>query len=70
MTKRINITVSDSVHEELKKISEDFGMPISSLGSVAIMTWLEQKQALSAMGELKGLMSQMTKIEGGKKINE
>jgi hypothetical protein len=58
MSKRVNITVSDSVYETLRTISEDYGMPISSLGSMAIMTWLEQKQALVAMGDLKGLLNQ------------
>lgn len=67
MTKRINITVSDVVYESLKKISEDFGMPVSSLGSIAIMSWLEQKQVVNAMGDLKGLMSQVALLQGGKK---
>lgn len=66
MSKRINITVSDTVYETLKVISDDYGMPLSSLGSVAIMTWLEQKQAITAMGNLKGLMEQMVITDGSK----
>jgi len=71
MSKRINITVSDSVYENLKSISEDYGMPLSSLGSMAIMTWLEQKQAITSMGNVSVLMEQITalknEITGGKK---
>ena len=71
MSKRINITVSDSVYDNLKNISEDYGMPLSSIGSMAIMTWLEQKQAVSSMGNIQVLMEHMTalksEIDGGKK---
>ena len=67
MAKRINISVSDSVYLVLKGMSEDYGIPLSSLGSMAMMTWLEQKQAMSTMGELKGLMAQMESLQVGDK---
>lgn len=67
MSKRLNITVSDSVHEELKQISEEFGMPISSIGAVAIMTYLQQQKALLAMGDLKSMLAQMTALQEGAK---
>ena len=44
MSKRINITVSDSVYEKLNTMSVDYGMPVSSLGSISIMEYLEKRQ--------------------------
>jgi transcriptional regulatory protein LevR len=68
MSKRINITVSDSVYEILRSISENYGMPVSSLGSVAIMNYLEQKQAVNIMENLPKIMEDMQKMipQGGK----
>lgn len=65
MSKRINISVSDSVYLTLKAMSDDYGIPLSSLGSMAMMSWLEQKQAISAMGDVKGVMAQMMALTGG-----
>lgn len=59
MSKRINISVSDSVYLTLKSMSDDYGIPLSSLGSMAMMSWLEQKQAITAMGDVKGVMSKI-----------
>lgn len=67
MSKRINVTVSDNVYEKLKVISEEYGMPVSSLGSMAIMTWLEHKQVLSSIGDLNSLMGQMGISKVGEK---
>ena len=69
MSKRINISVSDSVYLTLKTMSEDYGIPLSSLGSMAMMVWLEQKQAMVAMGDLKSLMGQMTALKEGENKN-
>lgn len=70
MSKRINISVSDSVYLILKSMSDDYGIPLSSLGSMAMMTWLEQKQAMVAMGDIKGVMSQIMALQEGTKNNE
>lgn len=67
MTTRINITVSDTIHQELKSMSADFGIPISSIGSMAIMTYLQQQKALLAMGDLKTMLAQMTALQEGEK---
>jgi len=63
MTKRVNITVSDSVYDVLKGMSEDYGMPLSSLGSMAIMSWLEQKQAMVAMGNVQELVEKLNVMQ-------
>lgn len=69
MSKRINISVSDSVYLILKGMSDDYGIPLSSLGSMAMMTWLEQKQAMVAMGDLKSMTAQMESLQAGDKVD-
>ncbi len=52
MTKRITTTVSDAIFEDLKGMSEDYGMSVSAIVSVAIMTYFEQKKAMLSLSEL------------------
>jgi len=67
MSKRINISVSDIIYNTLKKQSVDYGIPLSSIGSMAIIAYLEQKQALSSMGEMQGLLAQINALQEGEK---
>jgi len=67
MTKRLNVTVSDTVDLELKNISLEYGMPVSSIISMSIMAYLQQQKAILAVGDLKVVMAQMTALQEGEK---
>ena len=67
MSKRINITVSDKVHETLKGISEDYGITISAIVSTAIMSYLEQKQVLQTLSNLD-LMNVLKEVQDKENI--
>jgi predicted DNA-binding protein len=58
MTKRINMTISDSLYERIKGISDESGMTLSSICTMMIMTYFNQQDALSSMNNV------LSKLEG------
>lgn len=62
-TKRVNIRISESMHEWFKMRSEETGVPASSLMALALEEHMVQRQSIVGLDNLNKLIK---KHNGGK----
>jgi hypothetical protein len=68
MSRRINVSVGDDYLEELKVLSTSSGIPIASLCSMSIMTFIDNRKAIASMNNVKEMMDKIEKL-GSKQEN-
>lgn len=62
---RLSVDLTESMYSKVKAISVDCGLPMSSIVTYAIMTFLDQRDAINMMDLYK--KTEKEKIINGKK---
>lgn len=63
MTKRLNVTISGDLYNKISKLSEDSGMTLSGICTMCIISYFDQREAMSAMNNVNGLIKKLEEIE-------
>lgn len=61
---RVNINVSDSINKWFENKANDLGVSKSALMCIALNDYIDQKEGLRAMGELKEIYDLETRKNG------
>jgi len=62
---RVNITISDEMKEWFKAKSEEFGVPMAGLMTMALAQYKQQAEGLGAMKDLGAMMEKIQAMESG-----
>lgn len=60
---RVNTRISSTLNNWLDKLSEETGMPKSTIVMLALEEYRHQREALSSMGHMSELMMKLEQIE-------
>ena len=66
-TKRVNIRISENMHQWFMKRSEDTGVPMSSLMSLALEEHMVQREAIVGLDSLNKIIEKSNHVKIGNK---
>lgn len=60
--KRVNIRISESMHQWFMERSEDTGIPMSSLMAIALEEYVIQREAITGVSNVTKIMQEKKKV--------
>lgn len=60
---RRNVTLSKELDEELRREAEKIGLPVPSLITFIVSQYIQQRNTVTAMADMKDALDSVTKVE-------